>query len=350
MPPSSTADLPLENPWSLAAAVPRELDVGQGHRLWWAQGGSTHEGAPVVLVIHGGPGGRSRDEPLNWLAGTPVRWLCWDQRGCGRSRWVGPGDGGESGGELAGAGPNDHNDLDLLLHDIDLLLAAAQVGRVAILAGSWGAVPALEYARTRAGRVTALMLRSAFLGSRAEVDAFFEPWAHWLGEAGKAWLGRDTVSRSGALAWLGPNAAVSARLAWAWSEFEGLQAAAGGLARSGTTFNSPAQEPQGDAAGALEVQAHFLMHDCFLPADVRGLWQQSLAAAPLGPIVLVHGADDAVCPVASTEWLARLWPQARVEWVADAGHRMGDPQLGPRLREAAQAWALALVALQGERD
>ena len=332
MPPPSPSELPLENPWSLAAARARELDADAPHRLWWAQGGVADADAPTVLVIHGGPGGRSRDEPLGWLVGAGVRWLCWDQRGCGRSQ---------------PAGAREHNDLQALLGDIDRLLSAAQVDRVAILAGSWGVVPALEYARTRPARVHGLMLRSAFLGSRDEVEAFFEPWALWLGDAGRQWLGHDTVSRSGALAGVDADGRVPPRLAWAWSEFEGHQARPGGVAASGARFQAPAQEPpSGDAVAGLEVQAHFLRHDCFLSADAREQWQQALGAASLGPTVLVHGSDDTVCPIASTEWLARLWPHAGVERVAGAGHRMGDARLAPRLREAAQAWCLRLLGNQ----
>lgn len=328
MPPVTSPDSTQENPWTLAHAAARELDVGSGHRLWWAQGGVAASRAPAVLVIHGGPGGRSRDDPLSWLAGQPVRWLCWDQRGCGRSR---------------SAQALRDNDLPHLLGDIDALLAAAQVERVAILAGSWGAVLGLEYLRTRPGRVAAMLLRSSFLGSRVEVDAFFAPWSDWLGAEGRAWLGCSMVSRSGALAWLGEDGTVSPRLAWAWAAFETLQAAPGGLARAPQRFEAPAVEPVPGDVASYQIQARFLMHDCDLDPVARAQWPRALAALP-GPLALVHGADDAVCPAANSGWLAACRADARFERVAGAGHRMSDPLLAPRLREAAQAWCAALLA------
>lgn len=328
MPPDSTAPLPQENPWTLAQGVAAELDVGSGHRLWWACGGALADpAAPWVLVIHGGPGGRSRDEPLGWLAGPPLRWLCWDQRGCGRSR---------------ADEPLRDNDLEHLLGDIDRLLAAAAIERVAIVAGSWGAVPALEYARTRPGRVRALFLRSAFLGSRAEVDAFFAGWDAWLGEPGRAWLGADTVSRSGALGWLDADGRVAPRLAAAWSAWEALQAQPGGAARQPQTFALPAAEPGAGDVAAYAIQAQFLRHDCHVEPAQRAQWPAALA--DVQPLTLVHGADDAVCPVATSEQLAAALPHARFERVDGAGHRMSDARLAPRLREAAQAWCRALLA------
>lgn len=324
----------LENPWTLEAGRAGELDVGHGHRLWWAHGGVADAAAPWVVVIHGGPGGRSRNEPLAWLAGARVRWLCWDQRGCGRSR---------------PAGERAHNDLAHLLDDLDALLEAVGASRVALLAGSWGAVPALEYARTRPDRVHGLLLRSAFTALDDEVRAFFEPWDAWLGEAGRGWLGAagaaqpalHTVSRYGACAAVGADGRVAPRLAWAWSAFENEQCRPGGLARSGATFAPPAGEPGDADVAAYEIQAHYLVHRCFVPEGAQALWRRD---PPPGPLALVHGCDDQACPVENSRAFAQAWPQAQVDLVEGAGHRMGDERLAPRLRAAVQAWCSRLAA------
>lgn len=332
------------------------LEIDNGHRLWWSEGGDPS--GPAVLVIHGGPGGRSRPEPLSWLAGLPVRWVCWDQRGSGQSQPT---------GSLQG------NTLSHLLADMQSLQGHLGLGRMALLAGSWGAVLALEFARAHPESVSGLMLRSAFLGSREEVEAFFAPWEAWLGEAGRRWLeaGRAThegeerggsLSRPGALALIDDTGKVPVRLAWAWERFEDAQALAGGVAGTGARFAPPDGWPPAEPAGssadqaawfsrvdraALEIRAHYLLNDCFLPSDARARWARALREVPPGPVALVHGLSDATCDPASTAWLAALWPQARVARVPGAGHRMSDPRLAPALREMARHWVADLCVAHG---
>lgn len=305
--PQSRLDDPLLAPG-------HHLNTPDGHVLWWAAGGPADAGA--VLVVHGGPGGRSRPQPLQWLQGA--RWLCPDQRGCGRS---------QPRGELR------HNTLAHLLDDLDRVLDAAGIPAVALLAGSWGAVLALEYARTRPGRVRGLMLRSAFLGSVAEVDAFFAPWATWTRGSG--------LSAVGPLAHVDAAGRVDETAAHAWRDFEDYQARPGGLGAAGgenLRFDAAASPPA-DAAtlDSLAVQAHYLRAHCFLPPDARLRWQRSLSALRV-PVTLVHGTADAVCPADNSRWLATLWPQAELNLVPGAGHRMDDPRLANALRAAAARW------------
>ena len=127
------------------------LPPRDGHRVWWCEGGDP-QGTPVLLV-HGGPGGASRADPLRWLDGLPVRWIAIDQRGCGRSQPL---------GETAA------NDLPALLADMEALREALGLSRWALLAGSWGVRVALAYAAARPDRLRGLFARSPFLGSSAE--------------------------------------------------------------------------------------------------------------------------------------------------------------------------------------
>lgn len=301
------------------------IDTGDGHRLWWSQGGDPR--GPTVLVIHGGPGGRTRPEPVAWLQGLPVRWVCWDQRGCGRS---------EPAGECR------HNTLRHLLADIDRLRAHLRLGRLALLAGSWGAVPALEYACLRPQSVRGLFLRSAFLGRRDEIDAYCAAWDRWLGDAGRRLLqlppgGTAALLRGAA------QRPPSGLLLQAWTAFEAAHAAAGGAAGEWPGATAAEIDPQQAAAWA--VFAHFMRHACFLPHGAQQRWHRRLSAWRSGPLAFVHGLRDTTCPAANTEWLASAaGAAAEVHLVADAGHRTADPALAPVLREAVRRWALALCA------
>lgn len=104
---------------------------------------------PALVVVHGGPGldHRYLRPGLDALArGRSV--VYWDQRGVGRS--------------VPGAGALDTLALgwESNLRDLDRVAGrfGDESGRVALLAHSWGALPALAWALTRPGRVRALVL------------------------------------------------------------------------------------------------------------------------------------------------------------------------------------------------
>ena len=114
---------------------------------------------------------------------------------------------------------------------------------------------------------------------------------------------------------------------------------------TGSAGDPPAWLGQVDQA-SLEVRAHYLLNGCFLPPDARERWERSLRNVSLGPVALVHGLSDATCDPAGTDWLAQLWPGARVARVPGAGHRMSDPKLAPALREMTRNWVADLCAAQ----
>ncbi|MCW7541732.1 alpha/beta fold hydrolase [Aquabacterium sp. A7-Y] len=302
------------------------LDTGEGHRLWWSQSGPAD--APAVLVVHGGPGGRSRPDPWSWLEGLPVLRVCWDQRGCGRSQ---------------PPGRCEDNTLSHLLDDVDRLRERLGGRRLALLAGSWGAVPALQYALLRPQAVWGLLLRSPFLARPEEIAAYFSCWDRWLGPAGLRLLG---LGQEGTAALLARREAATPRLLQAWQAFEQAHAGPGGSAAAAPwrgPRGAPEPGPLAEAQASWQVFVHFLRHACFLPDDAPARWQQMLAGWRQGPLAFVHGESDATCPVGNTRWLQQAaGGAARVRLVPGAGHRISDPLLAPVLREEARRWARQL--------
>ena len=326
----------------------RRLTVSEGHRLWWTEQGDA--GGTALLVLHGGPGGRTRAPTLDWWRNLPLRVLAFDQRGCGRS---------EPRGSLQ------CNTLAALVQDIEALRVAAGVERWAIAGGSWGARLALAYAASHPQRVSGLFLRSPFLGALAETSRYIEPWFDWLDAIGQAWLGAaatqalsklyrgelgafgaDTgLTRSDAQPPTLPAVLDDARLAAAWAAFDEAQNLAGGARLDGRRFTAMA------AAGA-ETLASWRIHathalagwGCADPA--LGAWPEALAlrAAWSGPVSIVAGADDACCDPHNAVRLAALWPQAVLALVPGAGHRLDDPALAPVLAAAARDFGPAIIA------
>ena len=84
--------------------------------------------------------------------------MLFDQRGSGRSR---------------PKGGREHNTLPHLIADMEKIRAKFGFERWLVAGGSWGATLALAYAQAHPERVSGLVLRATFLGTRKEVEAAF---------------------------------------------------------------------------------------------------------------------------------------------------------------------------------
>ena len=350
------------------------LPLDDGHRMAWFECGPAQPAAglapPPVLVLHGGPGGRSRAASLNWFDGLGLRCIAFDQRGCGDS---------------TPAGACEHNTLARLVADIERLRMQLGLGCWAVVGGSWGSTLALAYAAAHPQRVAGLFLRSSFLASEAEVAHFFAPWSAWLGEAGAQALAgplglgaKDPVPGpvqllqavtaacspvTGNALSPGEAQALVARIAAAWDDFEQAQSQPGGLlARpalrwapraSGAAAAAAHTVPDGGAGdrdplalalpSSLRVQQHYLAHHCFADDAQRAHWLRQLQALPAQcPVALVHGLQDAVCDPAISRQLLAWRPGATWHEVPGAGHAMDHPALAAALTQAAAQWVARL--------
>lgn len=335
--------MPLTNP-GFAPGGGSHLPVHEAHRVWWTEGGDP-AGVPV-LMVHGGPGGRSREEMLSWWEGLSVRWIAIDQRGCGRS---------------TPEGETRHNTLEDLLDDMERLRLHLGLEGWALAGGSWGAAVALAYVLRHPDRVSGLLLRSAFLGSAGEWRRYAAPWREWLAEAGIEALGPDSdalirlfqpaTSTRHAETGLTRNDPVDApvpaplqdehRFAQAWARFDDAQSAPGGAATSPTPWQPSAP---GDALPTgWHIFRHYATHGYFL----RRPFLDALAPSDwAGPVNLVHGLRDAVCDPLTSRALAAWRTDAELIEVPEGGHRMGQPEMAAALLEAARRWVARLQPLQ----
>jgi proline iminopeptidase len=318
-----------------AAAVPnpellswQALRLPDGEHLAWCEGGDP-QGLPV-LVIHGGPGGRTRGPSLQWWQGLPVRWIAYDQRGCGRS---------SPRGSLQGQA------LATLLADIECLRAHLGLARWAVAAGSWGSLLALGYAGQQPQAVLGLFLRSSFTGSQAELLRYMAPWEQWLGPQGCGNLGaaagalRQLLCHGGTAAGApDPALAQDAVLASAWAAFDAAQTAPGGVLVSGHRWQpglTPAEGTDLLDWGIFLQQAQ----------QAWGVGAQGVRwPGPMpGPCSLVHGQADAVCDPAVSQRLAQHWPRARWHSVPGGAHAMSQAPMAAALQRAAVEWVADLA-------
>jgi proline iminopeptidase len=327
----------------LSLGAGRFLEPRDGHLVWWTEGGDP-AGAPV-LMVHGGPGGRSRPEVLAWWQRLPVRWIAIDQRGCGQS---------------LPDSRTEHNTLDELVDDMERLRVSLSLERWALAGGSWGALVSLAYWLRHPHRVNGLHLRSSFLGSAEETKRYIGPWLRWLGAAGQVALGED--ARRLLLMFHGASAAFDAgsgltrcarpvwadepRLADAWNRFDDAQAQPGGVAASGARW-SPPEDAQPALPGGWRIFEHYASRAWFLRRPLRDALAAAGAPPATVPVTIVHGARDACCDPDASEWLAHWCAHARCVRIAEGGHRMSQPEMASALRHSAVEWIGRLSAATG---
>jgi len=276
------------------------LDVGEGHRVYYEISGNP-AGFPV-LFVHGGPGSRTRPAHRRFFDPDFYRIVLFDQRGCGRS---------------TPPGRTQANTTGHLLADIEVLRQTLGVDRWLLFGGSWGSTLSLAYAIAHPGRVAGMVLRGVFLASDAEVEAY-------LSVLPDAWEGiarTSVVEHFRALVEQGePEAALAAARRW-W-EYESRVMA---MAEQGSAGAPPAAA---ELLASARVQLHFLADHCFLRQNEL---LDQLAGLHAGPVIIVQGDVDPVCPPAAACAVAERIPGADLRRVAGGGHSALQPAMAGAL-------------------
>src|SRR5437879_9763913 len=132
------------------------LPVGDSHEIYVETVGRA-DGIPAVY-LHGGPGSGCQADHRRLFDPERFHAVLFDQRGAGRSR---------------PRGRREDNSLAHLIADMETIRQKFALERWIVVGGSWGATLALAYAQAHPDRVSALVLRATFLGSRAEIETAF---------------------------------------------------------------------------------------------------------------------------------------------------------------------------------
>src|SRR5216684_1018889 len=132
------------------------LPVGDSHEIYVESVGRADGIAAVYL--HGGPGSGCQPDHRRLFDPERFHAVLFDQRGAGRSR---------------PKGRRDDNTLPHLIADMEIIREKFGIARWMIVGGSWGATLALAYAQAHSDRVTGIVLRATFLGTRSELEGAF---------------------------------------------------------------------------------------------------------------------------------------------------------------------------------
>ncbi|MGJ5007334.1 prolyl aminopeptidase [Bradyrhizobium oligotrophicum] len=294
------------------------LDVSGGHQIYVESSGRVG-GLPAVY-LHGGPGSGCQPDHRRLFDPERFHAVLFDQRGAGRSR---------------PARSRDNNTLHDLIADMEAIRTKFGFEKWIVAGGSWGATLALAYAQAHPARVSGLVLRATFLGTRAEVEmAFGETLARFHPMLHRDFLDmlpeNERANPCGAYfrRILDPDPAVHGPAARAWHDVERTLSEV----KPARTHLDRLAIRSGNALPATPfMEAHYFSHDSFMSPD-----QLLRDAAKLAgiPGIIVQGRYDLLCPPSTSARLADIWRDAEIRVVEAAGHNLYDPGIRDAVMKA----------------
>ena len=295
----------------------RMIEVGDGHWLYVEEFGQPG-GVPVVF-LHGGPGSGSQHHHRNLFDPARHHAFLFDQRGSGRSHPY----------LSTHANTTAH-----LVADIEVIREHFGVERWLVAGGSWGSTLALAYAEKFPERVTGMVLRAIFLGTRPEVawafnagpkqfrPELYRDFANFLGAAERAEpLGAYLTLLAN------PDPAVHGPAARMWYAYERCLSE---IAPSHTRLDH-VKTGEGRVPPTPLIEGHYIRNNFFLgPHELL----QNAGRLKDIPGVIIQGRYDLLCPPKAAYALAAAWPRSQLTLLDGAGHAMSDPGVTAAMRAA----------------
>ena len=290
------------------------LPVGDSHEIYVESVGRA-DGIPAVY-LHGGPGSGCQPDHRRLFDPERFHVILFDQRGAGRSR--------------PKAGRED-NTLPHLIADMEIIREKFGFERWIIVGGSWGATLALAYAQAHPNRVSGIVLRATFLGTRSELEgAFADVLRRFYPDLSEDFLGvLPPAERAKPLDayWrriLNSDPAVHGPAARAWHDTERIlsEHTSGRVRLDLNSLNSTGALP-----ATPFMEAHYFQNDCFMKPGQLLAEASKLQGIPG---IIVQGRYDLLCPPVTSHALAAVWPLSEVRFVEGAGHSL----YGPGVRDA----------------
>jgi proline iminopeptidase len=285
------------------------LAVGDSHEIYVETVGRA-DGIPAVY-LHGGPGSGCQPDHRRLFDPERFHAVLFDQRGAGRSR---------------PKGRREDNTLPHLIADMETIREKFGIERWMVVGGSWGATLALAYAQAHPDRVSGIVLRATFLGTRGELDgAFLDVLPRFYPDLRDDFLSvlpSDERAQPLEAYWrriLDADPAVHGPAARAWHDTEQILSAhtSGRVRLDLNALKSTRALPT-----TPFMEAHYFQNDCFMRPG-----QLMAEAGKLKDIpgLIVQGRYDLLCPAATSHGLSAAWPAAEIRLVEGAGHSLYDP-------------------------
>ena len=295
--------------------------VSELHQIYVEECGNPK--GQAVLFLHGGPGAGISTTHRRLFDPKHFRIVLFDQRGAGKS--------------LPHAELRDNTTWDLVA-DIEKLRTHLGVEKWMVFGGSWGSTLALAYAEAHPSAVSHLVLRGIFMCRKSEIEWFYQKGAHWIfPEVWEQYLAPIPLEERGDLVsafykrLTSSDETTRLEAAKAWSGWEGATVH---LIPDPATYNRFTGDQM--AVSLARIECHFFMHGCWFRSDEQLL--DDIGKIRHIPTVIVHGRYDVVCPVKNAFDLHRVFPEAELKIIPDAGHSFDEPGILKALLSAVETF------------
>ncbi|MBN6056839.1 prolyl aminopeptidase [Nonomuraea sp. RK-328] len=291
------------------------LDTGDGHLVYWEVCGNP-AGKPA-LVVHGGPGSGCSTNARRTFDPERYRTILFDQRNCGRSL----PHAADPSADLS------TNTTQHLVADMERLREHLGVERWLLYGGSWGSTLMLAYAEAHPERVSEIVMVSATMTRRYEIDWLYRGVGRFFPEEWQRFrAGVPEGERYGDLPDLlaaynrlvsDPHPEVRAKAAQDWLAWEDAVIS---LEPNGKR-NAYSDRPSDAQVAFVRICSHYFSNGAWLEEGALLRDAHRLAGIPG---VIVHGRFDLGAPLEYAWQLAQAWPDARLVVVDDSGHTGSD--------------------------
>ncbi|KIO17932.1 hypothetical protein M407DRAFT_246609, partial [Tulasnella calospora MUT 4182] len=226
-----------------------------------------------------------------------------------------------------------------LVSDIEKLREHLKIDKWVVFGGSWGSTLSLAYAQTHPERVKALILRGIFTLRKSELKFFYQDGtSHIFPDAWDEYLAPIPLEEQGDLMTAyhkrltSEDEQIRTEAAKAWSKWE--------MATSKLQVdpNDIARAAQDDWALAFaRIESHYFVNGGFM-REGQLLEKQGIDRIRHIPTVIIQGRYDVVCPARSAYDLKKVFPEAELTIVPDAGHSAREIPTNKLLTEAADGF------------
>jgi proline iminopeptidase len=290
------------------------LKVSETHTLYYEVCGNPI--AETILFLHGGPGAGFSESDKRFFNFEKQQVIFFDQRGASKS---------------IPFGCIEENKTQDLVDDINKLLDYLRIDKVVIFGGSWGTTLGLVYAIQFPNRVKGLLLRGVFIADKESV-------AHYLNggvakEFPEVWKRfSENVPKESNLSiieyyqdkMLNGSIEEKKYFSYEWSFYE-ISIYKKGIKQS-EVEEILTQIPY-ESLSIMET--HYLSNGCFIKDNYI---LDNLKEIDAIPVKIVHGKDDAICPViVATELNSKL--KNSELFIVEGGHSDSEPEIENKLIE-----------------
>lgn len=281
-----------------------ELD---GHTVHYAQYGNIE--GDSIIVLHGGPGDKSKPKHFSRYDLTKYNVIAYDQRGCGESLPL---------------GKIDHNTTSDLVVDIERIRTKLGIKTWYVAGGSWGSTLALVYAEKYPALVKGLLLSAVSLARPRDIEwqytkkdqldrIFPDLWDHQA-EFHQKFHTTQVDAAKDLLAQIqsGDENTVKEIVA-------GVMHWEGNLmtSQSDLNFVDPVDVTEEDAASVKIFLSYELNNFYLTPNQIL----DNIATIKDIPTVIVHGRYDLLCPVENAWDLQKNMNNVETVILPSSNHR-----------------------------